>query len=155
MSTRHPSKALQPQDWAIAQLPGLSPADQALLLDDGIQTTRQLLQHTQTAAQKQALASHLQIHLQHLNKWIALADLARIPGVGCQYCGLLLHAGVSSPLQLAAMPIARLHQQILKLHISMMQRQDLCPTLGQVAQWIEQAKAISRADQARKLRSVV
>lgn len=132
------------RDWAIAQLPGLSPQDQTLLLQCGIQTTQQLLRQTQTLTQKQTLASQLQTHLQRINKWVALADLARVPAVGCQYCGLLLHAGISSPSQLAQIPLSRLHRQILKLQVAMMQRQDLCPSLDQVAQWIEQAKWISQ-----------
>lgn len=132
------------QDWSIAQLPGLSLKDQTLLLQCGIQTTQQLLQKTKTPLQKQALANQLQMHPQRVTKWSALADLARVPAVGCQYCGLLLHAGISSPAQLAQTPLSRLHQQILKLHVAMMQRQDLCPSLDQVAQWIEQAKWVSR-----------
>lgn len=129
-------------DWTIDQLPGLSVQNQAQLINAGIQTTRQLLQRTRTPDQRQTLATQLQIHIQHLNKWVALANLARIPAVGCQYCGLLLHAGVSSPAQLAQTPIPRLHQQILRLHLSTLQRQDLCPDFGQVSEWIEQAKRV-------------
>jgi Domain of unknown function (DUF4332) len=141
---RFPATTCKSQSWSIAHLPGLSLQDQALLLQYGIQTTQQLLQQTRTPGQKQALASQLQTHLQRVVKWSALADLARVPAVGCQYCGLLLHAGISSPAQLAQTPLSRLHQQILKLHVAMMQRQDLCPSLDQVAQWIEQAKWISQ-----------
>lgn len=138
------SNSFNSQSWAITQLPGLSSQDQALLLQCGIQTTQQLLQQTKTSAQQQALASRLHTHLQRVMKWSALADLARVPAVGCQYCGLLLHAGISSPAQLAETPLSRLHQQVLKLHVAMMQRQDLCPSLNQIAEWIEQAKWISR-----------
>ena len=134
---------LRSRSWAIAQLPGLSAEDQALLAACGIETTQQLLQQTKTVAQRQALATRLPIRLHHVNKWVALADLARVPAVGCQHCGLLLHAGVISPVQLAQMPLARLHQQILKLHIAMMQNQNSCPTLAEVSQWVEQAKLLT------------
>jgi hypothetical protein len=136
---------LQSQNWDISQLPGLSQRDQSLLLNCGIQTTRQLLQNTKTAAQRQGLATRLQIHPQWVNKWVALADLARVPAVGCQYCGLLLHAGVSSLPQLAEISLPRLHQQILKLQVSMMQRPDLCPGLEQVAEWIQQARCLNQS----------
>lgn len=152
MKTRHVPSQSQPNksqfsksqsgDWAIELLPGLSSQDQSKLIGCGIKTTRQLLQHTTTPLQRQALASHLQIHIQHINKWVALANLARIPAVGCTYCGLLLHAGISSPSQLAQTPLPRLHRQILKLQVAMMQRQDLCPSLDEVARWIEQAKCL-------------
>jgi hypothetical protein len=130
------------QSWPIVQLPGLNPQDQALLLQHGIQTTHQLLVQTKTSAQRQALATQLQMHIQHLNKWIALADLAQIPAVGCDYCGLLLHAGVCSVAQLTEASPPRIHRQILKLQVALMQRPDLCPSVDQVAQWIEQAKRI-------------
>jgi hypothetical protein len=135
---------LRAGNWAIGQLPGLSEQYQTQLQNLGIHTTYQLLQQTKTPQQKQQLASRLCIHLQHLNKWVALANLAQIPAVGCQHCGLLLHAGVSSPFQLAQTPLPRLHRQLLKLHVATLQRQDLCPALDEVALWIEQAKQMTR-----------
>lgn len=129
-------------DWEIGQLPGLSDSDRDQCVALGITTTLMLLRCTQTADQKQALAARLQVHPQYVSKWAALADLARIPAVGCQYCGLLLHAGISSPTQLAQTPLPRLHQQLLKLQVATMQRQDLCPTLAQVSGWIQQARSL-------------
>jgi hypothetical protein len=129
-------------NWAIEQLPGLSEQNQAKLANCGIHTTFQLLQQAKTTEQRQRLAAQLQIHVQHVNKWVALANLARIPAVGCQHCGLLLHAGISSPLQLAQTPLPRLHRQLLKLHVATLQREDLCPKLDEVALWVEQAKRI-------------
>ncbi|MBF2075591.1 MAG: DUF4332 domain-containing protein [Synechococcales cyanobacterium C42_A2020_086] len=147
MSQILPSAALQPllrpSNWAIEQLPGLNSRDQTQLKGSGIDTTFQLLNATRTSAQRQALATRLQLHLRHINKWVALADLARVPAIGCQYCGLVLHAGISSPQQLAQTPLARLHRQILKLYVAMLQQPNLCPRLDEVATWIEQAKQIS------------
>lgn len=145
MTTKHHQARVQSANWAIGQLPGLSEQNQAKLEDCGIRTTFQLLQHSKTPQQRQQLATQLQIHIQHVNKWVSLANLARIPAVGCQHCGLLLHAGISSPLQLAQTPLPRLHRQLLKLHVATLQRQDLCPTLDEVALWVEQAKRMVRA----------
>jgi hypothetical protein len=145
MGTSRPSRShsLPSSDWAIHQLPGLNSEHCDLLKAAGIQTTLELLRYCQTPVQRQALATRLQVHLQHVNKWVALADLARIPAIGCQYCGLLLHAGISSPAQLAHSSLPKLHQQLLKLQVSMMQRQDLCPPVDQVAYWIQQARLIA------------
>ena len=141
---------LKPSNWAIAQLPGISSQDEASLVSCGIHTTFQLLQKAQTLDQRRILAAEMQIPIQHVNKWAALAHLACIPTVGCQYCGLLLHAGISSPGQLAQTPIAQLHQQVLKLQIATMQRQDLCPGFGEVARWIEQATQLQTRRTAPK-----
>jgi predicted flap endonuclease-1-like 5' DNA nuclease len=129
-------------DWCIEQLPGLSQQEQAQLQNCGITTTAALVKQGKTPADRLVLANKLQVHLQYVNKWVALADLARIPGVGTQYCGLLLHAGIASVVQLAATPTHRLHQQLLRLVVATMQRRDLCPSIEQVQQWSQQAKTV-------------
>lgn len=133
---------IQLRDWPIHQLPGLSSDNCSQLLECGITTTRQLLQVANTPPTKQALASKLQIHTQYVHKWVALAELASIPSVGCQHCGLLLHAGVASVAQLAQIPVHRLHQQILRMQVAMMQRRDLCPSVDEVQEWVVQAKML-------------
>ncbi len=147
MNQRNSAKSMRvrSQSWAIADLPGLDAEAQALLLNQGIDTTLQLWQQTATAAQRSQLASDLQIHPQYVNKWAALANLSRLPSVGCQYCGLLLHAGIASPAQLAQMSLAQVHQQILRLQVAELRRKDLCPSLEAVRQWIQDAIALTNA----------
>lgn len=129
--------------WRIEQLPGLDPQDQTNLLECGIETTLDLLRKTSTLVKKQALSAELHIHLQRIHKWAALADLARIPAVGCQYCGLLLHCGISSPEQLAQTPFQTLHKMILRFYVAHLRRQDLCPPREQLIQWVQQAQELS------------
>jgi predicted RecB family nuclease len=133
-------------DWPIEQLPGLSQDEQSQLQNCGIKTTKALVKQGKTPEQRLALASKLQIHLRYVNKWIALADLARIPGVGTQYCGLLLHAGIGSVAQLAQTPAHRLHQQIMRLQVATIQRRDLCPAIALVQQWCQQARTVLSAE---------
>lgn len=144
MKTSHKASktSVQLRDWPIEHLPGLTNENQSQLEECGITTTEQLIRMTKTPAAKVLLAHQLQINTQNLSKWVAMADLARIPSVGCQYCGLLLHAGVASAAQLAQMPVERLHQQILRLHVATMQRNDLTPSVDRVQQWILQAKLV-------------
>ncbi|NDJ17154.1 DUF4332 domain-containing protein [Myxacorys almedinensis A] len=137
-----PGNSVPSANWSIDQLPGLSSTDLKRLHAHGIRTTFNLLSLGHTPEKRRILASTLETHIQHINKWIALADLARIPSVGCQHCGLLLHAGVVSPTQLVQTPIARLHRQMLKLQVAMMQRRDLCPTIDQINRWVGQARRL-------------
>jgi predicted flap endonuclease-1-like 5' DNA nuclease len=130
-------------DWSIGDLPGLNRSERVLLEAMGITTTRQLLTAAPDAATKQQLAAHLGAKIQYVNKLVALADLARLTGVGCQYNGLLLHTGIISVKQLAQMPAHKIHQQLLKLHVATLQRRDLCPDLAQVQIWIRQAQELS------------
>ena len=132
----------QSKDWAIEKLPGISDAQQNQLKALNILTTLDLLRATNNQAARLQLAQRLNSHIQHINKWTALAKLASIPSVGCQYCGLLLHAGISSPQQLALLPVAQLHTQLKRLQVKLMQRSDLSPNITQVSQWIAEAKQI-------------
>ncbi|MCT7988644.1 DUF4332 domain-containing protein [Laspinema olomoucense] len=135
-------RPLKPTHWPIAQLPGVSSHDQNLLETCGITTTGELLRRGKTPEQRQAIATELGIHLQYVNKWVAMAELASIPTVGYQYCGLLLHAGIASIAQLADLPIHRLHQQLLRVQVANLQRRDLCPSVDEVTRWIQQARTL-------------
>jgi hypothetical protein len=127
-------------DWSIGDLPGVSNPERILLENMGITTTGELLAIAPDAATKLQLAIDLGTKIQYVNKLVALADLARLPSVGCQYNGLLLHAGIISTKQLAQMPAHKLHQQLLRLHVATLQRRDLCPQLAQIQTWIKQAR---------------
>jgi hypothetical protein len=137
-----PTPVLQ-RFWSIEHLPGLDAQEQKTLLECGIETTLDLLRRTSTPERKRSLSAQLHIHLQHIHKWAALADLARIPAVGCQYCGLLLHTGIVSPEQLAQTPLQTLHKMILRFYVTHLRRQDLCPSQEQLARWIQQARELS------------
>ncbi len=135
-------RPLKPSNWPISQLPGVSSQDQNRLETCGITTTRELLRRAKPLQQRQAIATELGIHIQYLNKWVAMAELACIPSVGFQYCGLLLHAGIASIAQLADLPVHRLHQQLLRVQVANLQRRDLCPPVDEVTRWIQQAKTL-------------
>ncbi|MEA5616276.1 DUF4332 domain-containing protein [Cronbergia sp. UHCC 0137] len=130
-------------DLPIEQLPGLSDAEQSQLQESGITTISKLVKQGKTPQARLILANKLQINVQSINKWVALADLARVPSVGSQYCGLLLHSGIISVAQLAQIPTHRLHQQVMRLQVATMQRRDLCPPIELVQQWSQQARAIA------------
>jgi predicted flap endonuclease-1-like 5' DNA nuclease len=130
-------------NWSISDLPGLQNHERISLLELGITTTRELLAIAPDAASKQQLAINLDTRVEYVNKLIALADLSRLPGIGCQYNGLLLHTGIISVKQLAQIPAHKIHQQLLRLHVATLQRRDLCPDLAQIQSWIKQARQIS------------
>ena len=135
---------MESQYWSIDLIPGLKLPEQKLLKAQGIKNTRHLLEQTKTQEAKIDLAGKLRLNQKHISKWIALADLGRIPSIGSQYCGLLLHAGVISVNQLAQTPFHRLHRQVSRLQIATSRRQDLIPPVELVKQWVEQAKMLDR-----------
>ena len=136
---------MQPQYWSIERLPGITPEQQQLLDKNQITNTKELLKLAHSPELKQALAIRLQLNQKYINKWVALADLARIPSVGDRYCGLLLHAGIISVTQLAQTPFHRLHRQIVRLQVATLQRKDLSPPVELVKTWVESAKLLNTA----------
>jgi len=136
------NNAVKENNFPIEELPGLSQDEIDNLKHCGVTNTLALIKQGKTVQEKLMLATKLQVHIQYVNKWVALADLARIPSAGTQYCGLLLHAGIASVMQLTTTPPHRLHKQILRLQVATLQRRDLCPPVEQVQQWVEQAKLI-------------
>ncbi|MEM6713774.1 MAG: DUF4332 domain-containing protein [Cyanobacteria bacterium P01_C01_bin.147] len=132
--------AINLQSHALRRLPGLSSEHLDQLHQAGLTTTGDLLRVTQSPEQLRAIAAQLKLPQRYVQKWIALADLASLPSVGSDYCGLLLHSGVASVAQLSLQAPGRLHTQIRKLHTMTMRRSDLCPTPDQVVQWVREAK---------------
>ena len=133
---------MQSQYWSIDRLPGLMRSELESLQQHQINNTKSLLELTSTPELKISLANRLQLNQKHINKWAALADLARIPSIGDRYCGLLLHAGIISVAQLAQTPFHRLHRQIVRLQVATLQRKDLSPPVELVRKWVEEAKQL-------------
>ena len=146
MEPNHNPSPLKSLNFAIDLLPGLSAADCQKLKENGLTTTRALLQKAgRSKAQKETLAIAIGVRLQLLTKWLAFADLARIPAVGCQHCGVIVHSGIVSLEQLAQTPVGKLHQQILRLQVQNLNRADLCPDIGEMSVWIKQAQQLQKS----------
>jgi hypothetical protein len=127
-------------NWAITDLPGLDPNLGQDLDLAGLTDTCQLVGLSNQ--QQIDLATELGHHPRHIQKVVAMADLAQLSSVGCDYCGLLLHAGISSVTQLSLMPVNQLHRSVLRLHVAVLQRNDLTPTVDRVQRWVLQAKQL-------------
>lgn len=133
---------MQSQYWSINRLPGITRSHLELLEKNNITDTKILLKTASSVKSKQDLAIKLRLNQKYINKWVALADIARVPSVGEKHCGLILHAGVVSVAQLAQTPFHRLHRQIVRLQVATLQRKDLSPPVEQVKRWVEEAKSL-------------
>ncbi|PSO48506.1 MAG: DUF4332 domain-containing protein [Cyanobacteria bacterium SW_9_44_58] len=131
------------KNWPIQNLPRLDETVASRLQELGITTTQELLKKAQSNREKEKIAHYLEQKPQQVSKWVIMADLARVPSVGCQYCGLLLHAGIGSIKQLSQMHPQKLHRQVLHLQVSLFKRRDYCPSVGSIQQWIQQAKQLT------------
>lgn len=137
-----PPTPISPGNWSIGDLPGLAPEMAATLKQNGIHSTQDLRDRCPDDRAILTLAQDLHLAKHHVRKWLALADLARVPEVGCLYAGILLHAGIASVTQLAATPIQRLYPQLLRLLVATTQRRDLCPDRTVVLTWLAAARSL-------------
>jgi hypothetical protein len=127
-------------NWPIAELPGLDPNLGQDLDGVGLTETQQLV--GLSIEQQISLATSLGHHPRHIQKIVAMASLAQLSSVGCDYCGLLLHAGIASVAQLALTPVNQLHRSVLRLHVAVLRRNDLTPTVDRVQRWVLQAQRL-------------
>ncbi|EDZ96808.1 MAG: DUF4332 domain-containing protein [Limnospira sp. PMC 1291.21] len=141
-TTKHPK--ITSCYWEISQLPGLDADNIKLLNKCGIQNTQQLLARGSNNAHKIALSNQLGINIRNISKWVAMSDLARVPSIGYQYCGVLLHSGVSSVNQLSQMSIQQLHKQILRLYVGTIKSRQICPSIDVIQTWIKQSQRLGK-----------
>ncbi len=128
----------------IIEVEGIGPAyRQALKERAGITTTEALLEACKTPKQREELAAKTGFAETTLLKWANMADLFRIKGVGEEYSQLLEVGGVDTVVELAK----RNPENLLAALKEANDRKPMVrrlPTLGQVQDWVKQAKALPR-----------
>ncbi len=87
-------------NYKIEQIEGIGPAWAGKLATAGITDTEGLLRHCGDAAGRQRVAQASGVSADQLLKWVNLADLMRIKGVGSEYSELLEAAGVDTVKEL-------------------------------------------------------
>jgi len=128
----------------VIHIEGIGEVYAGRLLDAGVPTTEALLEAGATSQGREALAERTGIGHGLILKWVNRADLFRVRGIGEQYSDLLAAAGVDTVLELAQRRADHLHQKLAETN----QAKKLVravPDLGQVADWVEQAKNLPRA----------
>jgi len=128
---------------ALIELEGVGEVYAKKLKELGVATTAALLERGATPKGRKELAEAAGISEKLILEWVNLADLFRIKGIGSEYSDLLEEAGVDTVVELASRIPENLHAKILEIN----QAKKLVrrpPTLDQVKDWVEQAKALPR-----------
>lgn len=113
------------------------------LIKAGVKTTDALLKAGSTPKGRKVLAEKTGIGDALILKWVNHVDLYRIKGVGSEYSELLEAAGVDTIPELAQRKAANLAQKFVEVNAAKKLVRKL-PVESQVANWIEQAKKLSR-----------
>lgn len=74
----------------------------------GIKTTKDLLEKGQTTQNRKKLAEETGISADQILRWVHIADLVRVEGIGTEYADLLEEAGVDTARDLSRRNIKNL-----------------------------------------------
>ena len=114
------------------------------LQDAGIKTVEQLLEQGAHPKGRDEIAEKTGISGALILRWVNHADLIRIIGVAEQFAELLEAAGVDSVPELSHRVAENLHAKLVEIN----EKKNLVrrlPSVGQLAQWIDQCKTLPRA----------
>lgn len=125
--------------YRITEIEGISPDYARKLEKAGVTTTEHLLAKGSDAKARGQLALETGVAEKHLTRWVAMADLMRIKGVGRQYGELLMEIGVESTQKLQTMK----PQELLRLMEEHKKAKKLVggvPKLAEVEQWLNELR---------------
>jgi len=128
----------------LEEIEGIGEVYAGKLREIGITTQEKLLAEGGQPSGRTRIEKETGISGTRLLGWINRADLARIVGVGEEYADLLEHAGVDSVPELAQRNAENLAVKLAEVE----KAKDLVrrlPSDEDVARWVTQAKALSRA----------
>ena len=125
--------------YRISELEGVGLSHALKLEKAGITTTEHLLEKARDAQARTRLAASAGISDVLLNKWVAMADLMRVKGIGKQYSELLFAAGVDSAKRLRESK----PDELLRKMVEQNKAQRLSgsiPKLTDVEQWMNELR---------------
>lgn len=130
--------------YKIEEIEGVGPSYGEKLREAGIARTGQMLEACGTAKGRKQVAAATGLSEALLLKWVNLADLMRITGIGKQFSELLEAVGVDTVKELK-------HRNAENLAITMKELNAVkhltraTPSSYQVVRWVDQAKNLAPA----------
>lgn len=128
---------------SIIDIEGIGPALAAKLQKAGVRSTKALLDRAGSAKDRKELAAAIGVDDSRLLQWVNHADLFRVRGIGSEYSDLLEAAGVDTVPELKQRNANALYEALVATNEKKKLVRKL-PTKDQVADWIKQAKSLSR-----------
>ena len=130
--------------YKIEQIEGIGPAYREKLAAAGINTTADLLKTCCDAKGREQAAEKCGLSTAQLLKWVNMADLMRISGIGSEYSELLQAAGVDTVKELRNRRPDNLATKMKEVNNSKKLTRAV-PSETTVAKWVAQAKEMDPA----------
>jgi predicted flap endonuclease-1-like 5' DNA nuclease len=125
----------------IADIEGIGPSLSETLANAGVKTVEALLAQGASSSGRADIARRSGLDEGRILKWVNMADLYRVRGIGSEYAELLEAAGVDTVRELATRNADNLHAKILEVNA---QRNLVrkAPTLEQVRKFVAHAETL-------------
>jgi predicted flap endonuclease-1-like 5' DNA nuclease len=125
----------------IGNIEGIGPANAKKLAKCNIKSVSGLLKSCATKKGRKQAASESGLDEQKILKWVNMADLYRIKGVGSEYSELLEAAGVDTIKEMRKRKPENLHAKIVEVN-SKKKLVRQVPSIKFVEKWVAQAKEL-------------
>jgi len=133
-------------NYPLAQIDGLGPANSKKMQKAKVQTVRGLLKRGATPKGRKELALQSGVSEAVILKWVNMADLFRVNGIGKQYAELLEKAGVDTVKELRTRRADKLIAALEAANGAGARRLvRLLPGQKRVQGWIDEAKKLAPA----------
>ena len=130
-------------DYAIKEIEGIGEVYGPKLQAVGVKTVAELLEKGKAPKGRKELAQATGISEKLILKWINMADLFRVKGIGPEYSELLEKAGVDTVKELRHRVPEHLHAKMEEVNSSTGQPLvRALPSLKAVQTWVEEAKKL-------------
>jgi uncharacterized membrane protein/predicted flap endonuclease-1-like 5' DNA nuclease len=134
---------LPPAPKGLKYIEGIGDAYRQKLFEAGIKNTEDLLEKGSTPHGRDEIANTTGISEKLVLRWVNMADLYRIHGIGKEYAELLEAAGVDTVPELAQRVPANLLEAMAAANAEKKMVRRL-PDLAHVEDWVAQAKSLPR-----------
>ncbi len=132
-----------PKIKKLEYIEGIGSAYAQKLNDAGITNVDELLEKGTTSRGRKEIAKETGISETLIQRWVNMADLYRVKGIGQEYAELLGAAEVDTVPELADEDAAKLLEKMAAANVQKKMVRRL-PVLSQVESWVEQAKSLPR-----------
>jgi len=127
----------------LVEVEGIGASYSQKLQEAGIETLEKLLEEGASPKGRKEIAEKAGVSEKLILRWVNMADLFRIKGIGEEYADLLEAAGVDTVPELSQRNAENLHKKLAEVNEAkkLVRR---VPTQGEVNKWVEQAKQLPR-----------
>ncbi|MBN1543809.1 DUF4332 domain-containing protein [candidate division KSB1 bacterium] len=129
-------------NYKISSIEGIGTTFEQKLKAVGIRSVNALLKRGATRKGRKELAEESGVDETMILKWVNMADLYRVKGIGSEYSELLEKAGVDTVKELRNRVPENLHAKMVEVNSEKQRLVRQLPSLSMVKRWVEEAKKL-------------